>query len=453
MQEIYIRQNLWEDLKLAKETFVHIILIATKPDIIKQAPVYLELKRQKKLTLVVHTGQHYDYELSQGVLEEFQMEVEINLNIYGDLANKYGLVIQRLGVIFSYFSEIKKIPIPYVHGDTMAASSWSIAAFLSQVGVVHVESGIRTHSLSPAFLQHLQKNFQTTKTINALWYLSEMQKKENFVTGSIEPFPEQFNTKTVAAGTGLCMTPHELYTQMLLSDRYPAENIFTVGNTITDAVALSQEKIRSENFDILDRFPQFKDTRFIVITLHRRENCENESRFRIIFRAICELIEQNIPICWLELSACKIAIEKYGLQKELGALIDSKKETFYYGPPLAHHHEIIDLMSQSTLILTDSGSMVEEASIVGTPCVSIRFGTDRIESVWNGCSLIAPPIDAQLLVTIVQIALNTPLQQKTDLYGKQVSEKIVQHVDDFLKKYKKIFLFDDERLRIHEHIT
>jgi len=452
MQEVFVREHLWEDLQHAKDTFVHIILIATKPDIIKQAPLYQELKRQNKLTLVIHTGQHYDYELSEGALEEFGIEVGMNLNIYGDLSFKFWLVIQRLGVIFSYFSEIGKIPVPYIHGDTMAAATGGIAAFLNKIGVVHVESGIRTHSLSSTFLQSLQEDFQKTQRIDAQWYLWEMQKKENFVTGSIEPFPEQFDTKSVSAGTGLCMVPNILYEDMLLANGYPAENIFTVWNTIADAVTLSQEKIQNMGYNILDRFPQFVGKKFIVVTLHRRENCENESRFRIIFWALAELIRQKIPICLLELSACKTAIEAYGFQEELDTLRKKYKESFYYGPPLAHHHEIIDLMSQSSLILTDSWSMVEEAAIVGTPCVSVRFGTDRIESVWNGCSLIAPPIDEKLITQIVKMALEEKMTEKRDLYGSNVSKQIVGHVDNFLKKYGKIFLFDDERLRTNGYI-
>jgi len=452
MQEVFVRQDLWEDLKHATDTFVHIILVATKPDIIKQAPLYQELKRQNKLTLVIHTGQHYDYELSQGALEEFGIEVGINLNIYGDLNFKFGLIIQRLGVVFTYFSEIGKIPVPYIHGDTMAAATGGIAAFLNKIGVVHVEAGIRTHSLSPEFLQSLQKNFQKTGNIDAQAYLGAMQKKENFVTGSIEPFPEQFDTKSVSAGTGLCMIPHELYRNMLLANGYPAENIFTAWNTIADAVKLSQEKIRSENCNILDRFPQFAGKKFIVVTLHRRENCENESRFGIIFTALSQMIRDGMHICWLELSACKTAIESYGLQEELDTLKKEYPESFYYGPPLAHHHEIIDLMNQSALILTDSGSMVEEAAIVATPCVSVRFGTDRIESVWNGCSLIAPPIDANIITQIVRMALEEKITEKRDLYGSNVSEQIVNHVDNFLKKYGKIFLFDDERLRKNGYI-
>lgn len=78
---VLVRPGLWEELTASSHRHVHMILIGTKPDIIKQAPLYLELKSQGLLTLLVHTGQHHDYRLSEGVLQEFGMQVDINLNI------------------------------------------------------------------------------------------------------------------------------------------------------------------------------------------------------------------------------------------------------------------------------------------------------------------------------------------------------------------------------------
>lgn len=81
MSTTVIRKNFWEDVKNNPQTDAHIIMIATKPDIIKQAPLYTELKKRGKFVILIHTGQHYDYTLSQGVLEEFDMTVDIQLNI------------------------------------------------------------------------------------------------------------------------------------------------------------------------------------------------------------------------------------------------------------------------------------------------------------------------------------------------------------------------------------
>ena len=79
---VFIRPNFWFDIKNNSQKYAHIIMIATKPDIIKQAPLYLELKKRGELVILIHTGQHYDYNLSKWVLSEFWMDVDINLNIF-----------------------------------------------------------------------------------------------------------------------------------------------------------------------------------------------------------------------------------------------------------------------------------------------------------------------------------------------------------------------------------
>jgi UDP-N-acetylglucosamine 2-epimerase (non-hydrolysing) len=70
-KQIFVRALFWQDIQNSDKKYAHIIMIATKPDIIKQAPLYLELKKRGELVILIHTGQHYDYNLSAGVLEEF----------------------------------------------------------------------------------------------------------------------------------------------------------------------------------------------------------------------------------------------------------------------------------------------------------------------------------------------------------------------------------------------
>ena len=90
-----IRDWFWEEIKNNPKKYSHIIMVATKPDIIKQAPLYLELKNRWECVILIHTGQHYDYNLSQWVLDEFQMKVDVSLNIHGNLHQKFAMVIER----------------------------------------------------------------------------------------------------------------------------------------------------------------------------------------------------------------------------------------------------------------------------------------------------------------------------------------------------------------------
>src|SRR3989344_1968512 len=159
MHEITYRyQSFYDDLADQKGKHVHLILIATKPDIIKQVPLYLELKKRKELVLLGHTGQHYDENLSGGMLKEFGVEPDFNLNVRGQMHEVVSQIIGRLGFVIG---EIKrgparrslggggKIVIPYVHGDTTTAMAGSNAGYCQGFASVHVEAGLRT--LTPKY--------------------------------------------------------------------------------------------------------------------------------------------------------------------------------------------------------------------------------------------------------------------------------------------------------------
>lgn len=86
-------------------------------------------------------------------------------------------------------------------------------------------------------------------------------------------------------------------------------------------------------------------------------------------------------MCFLGLYASEFAIDNFGLRDDINELVAKYPDNFAYGKALAHHHEVIDMISQAGAVVTDSGSMQEEANIVETPCVTIRFGSDRTETI------------------------------------------------------------------------
>lgn len=446
---IFIRDGFYEELKDSSQKYAHIIMIATKPDIIKQAPLYIELKKRGKLVILIHTGQHYDYNLSKWVLDEFWMEVDINLNIFWKIHKKYSLIIERLWDILVDLEEnYQKIPIPYVHWDTLTATTADKAAFLNKFAVVHVEAWIRTFTPNKDFFHELFEEYEKWKFDWDEYYKS-LQDFDIYERGSIEPYPEQFDTRAIEWSTWFFAVPVDLYKQTLKDEGFPKEYIKVVWNTISDAIEISKSKIpESKAFEI---YPTMKWKDFIFITIHRRENCEKKERFLVIFNAIKKLIEKWVYVCFLELNASKTAIEKYWLSEELERLKEKYKKNFVYWPALAHHHEVIDMISKAWAVVTDSWSMQEEANIVWVPCVTIRFGSDRTETILTGTNIIAPPINSNLVADIVLWAINNKkMIKKEHLYGKDVSEKIVDKVQSMLKKHWKLFKFDDERLEL-EH--
>ncbi len=446
---IFVRPNFWFDIQNSSQKYAHIIMIATKPDIIKQAPLYLELKARGELVILVHTGQHYDYNLSKWVLTEFGMDVDINLNIFGKIHKKFSLVIERLWDFLVDLSEnYQKIPVPYVHGDTMTATTADKAAFLNKFAVVHVEAGIRTFTPSKEFYHNLFKNYDKW---NFNWkdYYKLLQDFNLYEQGSIEPYPEQFDTRWIEASTGLFAVPVELYKKTLKNEGFPKEHIKVVWNTIVDAIEISKTKVI--NSKAFEKYPNMKWQDFLFITIHRRENTEKKERFLAIYYGIKKLIEDWTYVCFLGLYASEFAIDKYGLREDIEELKKKYHKNFAYGPALAHHAEVIDMISQAWAIVTDSGSMQEEANIVWVPCVTVRFGSDRTETILDGTNIIAPPINSNLIFDIVKWAIwNKKMINKQHLYWENVSVKIVDEVLAMLKKDGKLFKYDDERLDLEQ---
>ncbi|MDA9129148.1 UDP-N-acetylglucosamine 2-epimerase [Candidatus Gracilibacteria bacterium] len=448
-KKVHVRDGFWEELRRSGKRHAHIIMIATKPDIIKQAPLYIELKRRRELVVLVHTGQHYDYNLSHGVLGEFGMHVDINLNIHGKLHEKYSLIIERLGnILLEISDEYKKIPVPYVHGDTLTATTADKAAFLNKFAVVHVEAGIRTFTPKAEFFHDLFQDYEAGKFDWEKYYKS-LQDKEIYELGSIEPYPEQFDTRGVEPSAGYFALPHELYEKTLRREGFPKENMEVTGNTVADAIHMSLEKTKEST--IFKQYPQLEGKPFIFVTIHRRENCEKKERFLSIFFAIKKLLERGVTVCMLGFYASEFATDKYGLREELDTLIKKYPDSFAYGMPLAHHLEAIHMIQSCGALVTDSGSMQEEANILGTPCVTVRFGSDRTETILEGANIIAPPINSNLIADIVEGAIGNKKMKKKNIYGKNVSEKIVNGVLARLHSQGKLFQYDDERLDLEQY--
>jgi UDP-N-acetylglucosamine 2-epimerase (non-hydrolysing) len=111
------------------------------------------------------------------------------------------------------------------------------------------------------------------------------------------------------------------------------------------------------------------------------------------------------------------------------------------------------MISQAWAVVTDSWSMQEEANIVGTPCVTVRFWSDRTETILEWANIIAPPINAWLIAEIVKWAIWNKKMKKKNIYGSEVSQKIVNGVLARLHTQWKLFQYDDERLWLEQYFN
>lgn len=431
-----------------RDKYVHLILIATKPDIIKQIPLYKELKRRGHCVILGHTGQHYDENLSGGMLREFGVQPDFNLNVRGTMYEVVSQIIGRLGYVMDELKKRGKIVIPYVHGDTTTAMAASNAGYCHAFASVHVEAGIRT--LTPRYIEKLKMKSPSTGSGEAEkldvkeWY-EYLQNRINWELGSLEPYPEQFNTRCSEAATGIHLAPVELDREFMLSEGFPDDRIFVVGNSVVDATEEAMGRIGKSK--VFERHPTLAGGDFVRFCIHRRENCASERRFRAIYGAMKSLVAEGRKVLLISMIQTETAFERFGLKEEVTALAKSHPN-FVYSPVWPEYADVIAAMSRAAVCATDSGSMQEEMNAMGVPCVTLRFGSDRSESILCGGNIIAPPTDSGIVKKIIEFAWdNKTMRKAPKIYGKDVSKKCIDAVEKVLAEGDP-FRTEEGRLRL-----
>lgn len=441
-QSSYIDQTVLDKIKDAH--YVHIVTIGTKPDIIKQAPVYHELVKRGETVLVCHTEQHYDFNYSGGVEQELGVAVDIRLGINGNWPEKTTQMITRFSEILYVLLDIGKVPVPYVHGDTSTASAISFAAMLHKVSCVHVEAGIRTLTPTKDTYHRFNKKIENG-TFNWDEYFVATKDIKNYSLGSIEPFPEQMNTRMTEPTSGYCAAPVAINKEQLIAEGVEPSKVEVTGNTIADATFRAIED--SKKSDVFEKFPLLKDGGFIMMSIHRRENLYNRERFTAIMEATEELVANGYVVLFLSLLSTEDAIDKYGFREDIERMRIEYPKHFVYSHAWAFHRDVIAAMRHAGAVVSDSGGFQEEANIVGVPSVTIRFGSDRSESFFAGANIPAPPVSKKFIYEVIKGAVNNPAMKNVgNLYGKNVAEKIVDGVLARLHGETGLLLTEEQRL-------
>lgn len=401
---------------------VHCVTVGTKPDLIKMAPIMQALQKRGEKAFLIHTGQHYDENLSKGIEKEFGLIVDVNLGVSGGaLFENISEVVSRTGKI--YDALIKQYPklkvLPYVHGDTTTCFATATAAFSCGIPVAHIEAGIRTLMMEKSVLEKEFKTFSDGDFDFKRWFQVSSEGK-NYSYGSHEPFPEQWNTRATEAGTGIFFAPVPMVAESLKREGYPDSRIFMVGNTVADAA----DFVGDIESDIFEQYPALRDG-FIRVCVHRRENTESRERFLELFKMVEILAEKSPkPVLWILLPGTKKAIDVHGLADRLRALRDHKN--MIVSDVWPKYSDVIAAMKHCDLCATDSGSMQEEMNILNIPTATLRYGSDRPETFFAQSNVLCPPMSAEFMA---EICLRS-LESKEcfifpEIYGKSVSDAIV----------------------------
>ncbi len=352
---------------------------------IKMAPLIRESQKRGHETLILYTGQHYSPNLYEELFDDLEIpRPTLDIMARGEPAELGAKIIPAT----AEFCKKYKPDILLTHGDTFTAMYLSLGAALALTPVGHVEAGLRTYS----------------------W----------------EPYPEQICTRTTDACSSLFFAATEKNKKDLLSEHQPAERVFVTGNTVVDA-ALQHSEIAKRKSTVLQKF-KFRHP-LVFWSCHRKENMLHEKRMKGIFESLLELKEINF-FCSV-LPSTQLAAEKWGYAKRLASSLH-----IIWEPCLSKYTDAMRIMLESDLILTDSGGMQEEASSLHIPCLTLRYVTDRPESVQAGGNKCVGCEKENIIKEARNILANPAIAQKMraakNPYGDgKSSEMIISLIEKF----------------------
>ncbi len=318
------------------------IIFGTRPEAIKLTPVVLEFKKRVEFDCsVCVTAQHR--EMLDQVLQVFDISPDCDLDLMQPDQTLSALTSRAIDALDNYLA-LERPDLVLVQGDTTTVLSAALACFYRHVPVGHVEAGLRTWNLD-------------------------------------SPWPEEANRVLTGRIATLHFAPTEVGRQNLLREGVRADRIFVTGNTVIDALRLAIKRIKTSPPDIPGlpggAMTGLNGSRIVLITGHRRENFGNG--FRSICESIAELARRFPDVQFVYPVHLNPNVRK-PVMRILGAGCNGNVHLIDPLPYLP----FIALMCRSTLILTDSGGIQEEAPSIGKPVLVMRETTERPEAVSAG---------------------------------------------------------------------
>jgi UDP-N-acetylglucosamine 2-epimerase (non-hydrolysing) len=314
-----------------------LLFFGTRPEAIKMAPVVTALRRCREFAVkVAVSAQHR--ELLDDVLENFGIIPDHDLEVMTENQSLFDVTTR----VLSRFEPVLKKEKPdmiLVHGDTTTTLGGSLAGCYLKIPVGHVEAGLRTYNKR-------------------------------------QPFPEEINRQLTDKLSDLHFAPTAESARNLLRERTPAESIFITGNTVIDALLWTAARPRPIEDERTKRtLANLKGGRLILVTAHRRENFGGP--FREAFQAIKELSTRFQDVLWIYPVHPNPNVRR-AAREELGKL----PRVILTAP--VSYTDLVALLKKSTLVLTDSGGLQEEAPSLGKPVLVLRNVTERPEAVRAG---------------------------------------------------------------------
>ena len=328
------------------------LVFGTRPEAIKMAPLVKEFQKQPKRveTVVCVTGQHR--EMLDQVLKIFDIKPDYDLNIMKQGQDLYDVTARVLTGMRDVLKEVKP-DVVLVHGDTTTSTAAALAAFYQQIPVGHVEAGLRTHNI-------------------------------------YSPWPEEMNRLLTGRLATYHFSPTPLSRNNLIKESVDDRNIIITGNTVIDALYWVVDKIKNnkeldnELEDILNKAGYDVNRlnngkKLVLITGHRRENFGDG--FINMCTAIKDLTVKYPDLDFVYPMHLNPNVRK-PIHEVFGENLSGLKNMFFIEP--LEYLSFVYLMEKSSIVLTDSGGIQEEAPGLGKPVLVMRDTTERPEALDAG---------------------------------------------------------------------
>ncbi len=353
-----------------------LVVLGTRPEAIKLAPVIRELRRRRGArTHVCFTGQHR--EMVSGILSFFEIQVDSDLDVMQPNQSLSGLASRALAGLDGVLTEFSP-DWTLVQGDTTTAFAAALASFHRRVRVAHVEAGLRSFD-------------------------------------RFKPYPEEVNRVMISAVTDLHFCPTAGARDNLVAERVQPDRIHVVGNTVIDALHGAVERLRGDDLagrSVAASFPRLRaDRRFVLVTGHRRESFGEP--FEDLCRAIRDVAEaEDVQFVYPVHLNPNVRRPVFDI---LGGVAN-----VHLGEPVGYP-ELVWLAQRCRFILTDSGGIQEEAAALGKPVLVMRDVTERRESVDAGVSRLVGTSRTVIQEWILRLLRDDTtyrqMARKVDVYG------------------------------------
>jgi UDP-N-acetylglucosamine 2-epimerase (non-hydrolysing) len=350
-----------------------LIVAGARPNFMKIAPLMHAMKEHNNsnnaiVPVLIHTGQHYDKSLSEIFFDELGIpEPDINLGIG---SGSHGEQTGKIMIAFEKVLIDQKPDLVIVAGDVNSTIACALVAVKLSIPVAHVEAGLRS--------------FDRT-------------------------MPEEINRILTDRISDFLFTPSRDADENLTREGIPADRIFFVGNIMVDSLKMIlQHTHKSGIFSALDGILTGNNNDYALLTLHRPSNVDNREileRELISFKKISE----NIPVLFPVHPRTMKNIYDFGLSEMITWLDNNYKmlhvnKSKVYGLNPLGYLDFVALMSKSKVVLTDSGGVQEESTVLGIPCITLRENTERPITVREGTNTIVGS-DPEKITAAVESAI------------------------------------------------